>query len=736
MAYTPTLWAKGDIVTSEKLNKIEQGIVDKVDKVNGKTLSTNDYTNEDKAKLNGLESQIDHLESLVGSPLVASTAADMTDEDKVYVYTGSETGYQSGNWYYYNGTTWTSGGVYNSVAFETDDTLSTQGMAADAKKTGDELLDLKEDLNSIAAENVTQEEITSYDENEGFMYASGAIAAVSTWHYYKFPVNPKEEYVVTSYCGQSGRLWLVLDVNDNVLDYSEDTSAQSQKTESVIVPTNGAYMVINCVYSHKNDMHIFLVEKEYTINNEKIIINGIGIDAYFTRKEYPVALIKSGNNIQVQSEFDGQLLAIACTTNGSRNGGFSFSHIYTADLPKINNHELVTDTLYKSCNDDITPIHYNGSYRGANHGKFPTFAVTKPNHGYTENDIGDTWEEQYIIVRIDDSNNFTVIGDVNGSKNDVVTTPPTPLDATISSVQLIPTFKNYAFTMRNDNGDVLSDDGVLLGDKIIFDESYELIDIVDMVNYLKSHIGNNTNATYYSNAVKSEMAIHNTFIFEDSGMCLIATNAVPLKQNIWVEYYGGVQSSAIGNTVYAPFTTVDDLTEMGTTTINLTKSSWRDETFPPYKMYQFDQNKGFVTGYIIDYGQGLPNIRADKINGANGAGFWYISSKKMYPHFYDYALSSAPDLYGSALSFYCYRAPVTKKNNVCTTWYEVHRDIYCEFELFESKNYILELPVKCHGRRIEIIKKTESLNILVDVSSGGALRIFASDKGSATIRFY
>lgn len=181
MAYTPTLWAKGDIVTSEKLNKIEQGIVDKVDKVNGKTLSTNDYTNEDKAKLNGLESQIDHLESLVGSPLVASTAADMTDEDKVYVYTGSETGYQSGNWYYYNGTTWTSGGVYNSVAFETDDTLSTQGMAADAKKTGDELLDLKEDLsnvkNGISGSTIT---LTSSDFQQGYWNVNSTFVSSET----------------------------------------------------------------------------------------------------------------------------------------------------------------------------------------------------------------------------------------------------------------------------------------------------------------------------------------------------------------------------------------------------------------------------------------------------------------------------------------------------------------------------------------------------------------------------
>ena len=210
MAYTPTLWAKGDIVTSEKLNKIEQGIVDKVDKVNGKTLSTNDYTNEDKAKLNGLESQINHLESLVGSPLVASTAAEMTDEDKIYVYTGSETGYQNGNWYYYNGTTWTSGGVYNSVAFETDDTLSIQGKAADAKKTGDELLDLKEGLsefqneilvdgNIISLSNATLmhtagDATISFNGTDGFLYTR--VTAANNQLGFTFPTQAQKKYTL------------------------------------------------------------------------------------------------------------------------------------------------------------------------------------------------------------------------------------------------------------------------------------------------------------------------------------------------------------------------------------------------------------------------------------------------------------------------------------------------------------------------------------------------------------
>lgn len=87
--------------------------------------------------------------SAYGSPLTASAAADMIDTTKVYVYTGDETGYTNGHWYYWNGTAWTDGGVYNSTAVETDKTLSVADKAADAKAVGDELSDLKEDLSDL-----------------------------------------------------------------------------------------------------------------------------------------------------------------------------------------------------------------------------------------------------------------------------------------------------------------------------------------------------------------------------------------------------------------------------------------------------------------------------------------------------------------------------------------------------------------------------------------------------------
>lgn len=68
-----------------------------------------------------------------------STAAGMTDHDVVYLYTGTESGWNQGHMYYYNGTTWVDAGIA-----VTDTTLSVAGLAADAKKTGDEIADLND----------------------------------------------------------------------------------------------------------------------------------------------------------------------------------------------------------------------------------------------------------------------------------------------------------------------------------------------------------------------------------------------------------------------------------------------------------------------------------------------------------------------------------------------------------------------------------------------------------------
>ena len=145
MAYDPTVWKTGDIVSSYKLNKIENGLAGSYDEI---------------ARLDGdidgladdLDNEVAALRSQIGSPLVANTAEEMTNINKVYVYTGSETGYTAGHWYYFDGTAWTDGGVYNAVAVQTDKTLTVPDMPADAKKTGDEIEGLKEELTASSKE--------------------------------------------------------------------------------------------------------------------------------------------------------------------------------------------------------------------------------------------------------------------------------------------------------------------------------------------------------------------------------------------------------------------------------------------------------------------------------------------------------------------------------------------------------------------------------------------------------
>lgn len=85
----------------------------------------------------------------IGAPYIATTVSGMIDKTRVYVYQGSESGYTSGNWYYWNGSAWTSGGIYNSAAVDTDKTLTQSDKPADSAVVGQQIGELKEDLENV-----------------------------------------------------------------------------------------------------------------------------------------------------------------------------------------------------------------------------------------------------------------------------------------------------------------------------------------------------------------------------------------------------------------------------------------------------------------------------------------------------------------------------------------------------------------------------------------------------------
>lgn len=106
----------------------------------------------------------------IGAPYIATTVAGMTDKTRVYVYQGSESGYTSGNWYYWNGSAWTSGGTYNSAAVDTDKTLTQSDKPADSAVVGKEIGSLKESVSNkitkFYASNQGETHITDSDNGK------------------------------------------------------------------------------------------------------------------------------------------------------------------------------------------------------------------------------------------------------------------------------------------------------------------------------------------------------------------------------------------------------------------------------------------------------------------------------------------------------------------------------------------------------------------------------------------
>lgn len=148
-------------------------------------IASDNYFNVMSSTLETMARQAQLVKAGYGAPLTASTLADMTDTSHVYVYTGSESGMTNGDWYYYDGHQWQRGGVYNSVAFDTDPTLSVDGMAADAEVVGEALYrDKTRSTNTPAG-------LTYFDITQNFSAATPAGPA-------DIPEN--------SYCSASGAM--------------------------------------------------------------------------------------------------------------------------------------------------------------------------------------------------------------------------------------------------------------------------------------------------------------------------------------------------------------------------------------------------------------------------------------------------------------------------------------------------------------------------------------------------
>lgn len=204
----------------------------------------------------------------VGTPLKASSTSQMTDPNRIYIYTSAtdtEPNMKHGYWYYKEGNTIVEGGVYNSQALETDDTLEEAGMAADAKATGDEIRSLQDGFTALM-----KNELVNYS---GVTTEHWGISGIGQWtsstnqNSYTMSV-PSTVMSITVTGGANGSIIAFLNSYEPVLRSSVDFS--SEYPERIILAANETR-----IFPVKDDMNYLFTLITDTSGNNRVPTTGL-----------------------------------------------------------------------------------------------------------------------------------------------------------------------------------------------------------------------------------------------------------------------------------------------------------------------------------------------------------------------------------------------------------------------------------------------------------------------------
>lgn len=256
-----------------------------------------------------MAARVDGALAAVGKPTVAETAADMTDQTRAYVYTGSETGYTYGNWYYYDAEeeAWVSGGVYQASAVETDETLRVEGMAADAKATG-ELVAINETpmAGTKISITTTSEDVTlatmddvdelktqlinlgtydiAYPFADGYINLGGGIGstvsltptALGGWYNCVANVEEHDTIIITAYGGSASRAWGFIDEDNKLLSVANTSTTVSDFT--LTIPSGAKKVIVNSSTAVQYKcIKRKLIDKNYIDTKDARINQSIGV---------------------------------------------------------------------------------------------------------------------------------------------------------------------------------------------------------------------------------------------------------------------------------------------------------------------------------------------------------------------------------------------------------------------------------------------------------------------------
>lgn len=431
---------------------------------------------------------------------------------------------------------------------------------------------------------------------------------------------------------------------------------------------------------------------------------------------------------------------------------------------------FASGTILASQGDDAAPLHYNGTYIGANHGAYIVHEVTVNAHGKTYADVGSRWTQganTYTIVRIVDANKVWLVSqNIGATYWQFVTSSLSGLTLTHSTgaintasftptagnlTQLLHAINNHSKKIIADGFRELTSAGVYDVKNVEFIDSYEIMNPVSILSYLHGRVGTTTEQSLKANSIATDVKLTYNYRFAINGTCTVIPEVVKKAELLNPSFAGFTQANALtftGKTLLQYANKINPVTVNGaaydleniidatanTAVINMLKASWKDQENPPDRMAQIVKNGttkelGMVIGYSLTRGATKPSIRKN----ITDAGFFNNpQTKKVYPK----ALGTTLDNVVNAVAYRAIFNPAVLPQATIYTWYEDNKDIYVVLDIHQSASMLkLPLPAMFNGKSAIVIDANTNFTLHSEiVSDGGLLCSVVNGYATVTIK--
>ena len=295
-----------------------------------------------------------------GTPIVATSAASMSDTTKIYVYVGTETGYTAGNWYYYDGSVWKSGGKYNSGDWLSEELkqalLQLARKVAYIDEDGQSYYDF---LENALYPTSTLESITAVYTQSGTVYDTDTLNSL------------KEDLVVTAVYEDSSTQEVTSYLLSGTLAVGTSTITVTYGTKSTtfdVTVTDGTIAFLG-KYEHdtslyySNDTDLVYYCADGTTNRMAYVLDGTGSHAIAransiqtSKTIYPVLVPSTATKISVIVP-DGitvwsWLVKWQSSKWKSQAGQYIKVGSYERDITSINDGSLYVAFSFRNTNND------------------------------------------------------------------------------------------------------------------------------------------------------------------------------------------------------------------------------------------------------------------------------------------------------------------------------------------------------------------------------------------------